>query len=34
MKRLKAHKEVVIDHAWLPNEHVSDCLLYPADVSC
>ncbi|KGB76415.1 pre-mRNA-processing factor 17 [Cryptococcus deuterogattii 99/473] len=21
MKRLKAHKEVVIDHAWLPNEH-------------
>ena len=21
--RLRAHKEVVIDHAWLPNEHVS-----------
>jgi WD40 repeat protein len=21
-KRLKGHKEVVIDHAWLPNEHV------------
>jgi WD40 repeat protein len=23
--RLRAHKEVVIDHAWLPNEHVSFC---------
>lgn len=34
VKRLKAHKEVVIDHAWLPNEHVSDCLQYPAGVSC
>lgn len=22
-KRIKGHKEVVIDHAWLPNEHVS-----------
>jgi len=22
-KRLRGHKEVVIDHAWLPNEHVS-----------
>jgi hypothetical protein len=26
--RLRAHKEVVIDHAWLPNEHVSfECLM-------
>jgi hypothetical protein len=26
--RLRAHKEVVIDHAWLPNEHVSfECRL-------
>ena len=23
VKRLRAHKEVVIDHVWLPNEHVS-----------
>lgn len=23
LKRLHAHKQVVIDHAWLPNEHVS-----------
>lgn len=22
-KRLRAHKQVVIDHCWLPNEHVS-----------
>jgi len=25
VSRLRAHKEVVIDHLWLPNEHVS-CL--------
>lgn len=23
VKRLKAHNQVVIDHVWLPNEHVS-----------
>lgn len=23
VKKIRAHKEVVIDHAWLPNEHVS-----------
>lgn len=24
VSRLRAHKEVVIDHLWLPNEHVSN----------
>ena len=23
VKRLRAHNQVVIDHVWLPNEHVS-----------
>lgn len=26
-KRLKAHNQVVIDHVWLPNEHVSFILM-------
>jgi pre-mRNA-processing factor 17 len=24
VKRLRAHNQVVIDHVWLPNEHVSE----------
>jgi len=37
-KRLKAHNQVVIDHVWLPNEHVStirvvgDVLMYQSKV--
>lgn len=27
-KRLRAHKQVVIDHCWLPNEHVSCTFPY------
>jgi pre-mRNA-processing factor 17 len=29
VKRLRAHNQVVIDHVWLPNEHVSE-----TDASC
>jgi len=35
VKRLRAHNQVVIDHVWLPNEHVSnddDHIRISADV--
>lgn len=32
-KRLNAHKQVVIDHVWLPNEHVSGHTVATADIS-
>lgn len=34
VKRLRAHNQVVIDHVWLPNEHVSGSVITgsPTDI--